>query len=191
MSYYDNDYIFYQLQCNPVYLGYKKGYLFCMKNIHKEILLQKLIEQAETELKLIAQAAQNTYDIATHEENKPENEYDTRGLEASYLASAQAERVNEMKDVIIIWKSLKVKSFTKTDVIALTALVECEIDGKSHEVFILPKGGGEKMRFEGHTLHVVTPESPLGEALIGLKVGDVAYLNAGGQEKEYEIIDVR
>lgn len=162
-----------------------------MKNIHKDILLQKLIEQAEAELKLIAQAAQNTYEIATHEENKPENEYDTRGLEASYLAGAQAERVNEMKDVIIIWKSLKIKPFSKTDVIALTALVECQIDGKSHEVFILPKGGGEKIQFEGHTLHVVTPESPLGEALIGLKVGDIAYLNVGGHEKEYEIMDVR
>jgi len=34
---------------------------------------------------------------ATHEENKPENDKDTRALEQSYLARGQAQRVVELQ----------------------------------------------------------------------------------------------
>ena len=36
-------------------------------------------------------------EAATNEESKAENKYDTRGLEASYMAQAQSLRVSELK----------------------------------------------------------------------------------------------
>jgi len=158
--------------------------------IDKKELLQKIITQLESELVLIAEAAKNTYDIATHEENKPENEYDTRGLEASYLAGAQAERVSEMKNTIVLLKALKIKDFSDSDAIAFSAIVETESDGKTQWMFVLPSGGGIKINFSEHLIQTVTPHSPLGEALIGLHVGDVAAIDAGKKQKEYEIVSI-
>lgn len=159
--------------------------------MNKKILLDRIIAQLKDELSLITEAAKNTYDIATHEENKPENEYDTRGLEASYLAGAQAERVVEMKEALVLLDSLKIKSYDEEDVISLSALVDLDLNGKKQTVFLLPKAGGFKIFFENKNIHVVTPNSPLGEALVGLKVGDVAIIDeAGGGSKEYEIMGV-
>ena len=158
--------------------------------IDKNQLLNQIIHQLESELVLIAEAAQNTYEIATHEENKPENEYDTRGLEASYLAGAQAERVSEMKNTIVLLKSLKTKEFKETDAIAFSALVEIESEGKVQTMFVLPSGGGLKIQYTHVLIQTVTPESPLGEALIGLFVGDVAAIDVGKKQKEYEILSI-
>lgn len=157
----------------------------------KEELLENIIAKLKEELSLITEAAKNTYDIATHEENKAENEYDTRGLEASYLAGAQAARVSEMKETIAILEALKVKAFASTDVISLSAIVELDFEGKLQTVFILPKAGGFKTLFNHKNIQVVTPNSPLGEALVGLKAGDIANIDAGKNSKEYEIISVK
>ncbi|MCC2679989.1 MAG: hypothetical protein K0R29_2565, partial [Pseudobdellovibrio sp.] len=49
----------------------------------KALLFQALTAELTKNLELALTAAQATYDIATHEDNKAENKYDTRGLEAS------------------------------------------------------------------------------------------------------------
>ena len=142
------------------------------------------------ELVAITEAAKNTYDIATHEENKAENKYDTRGLEASYLAGAQAQRVSEMKDVLMIFENFKIRDFSPKDVIANTALVEVSLNDKTSFVLIMPRGGGQTAFFEGQAVQVITPESPLGQILIGKQVGDLVTLTAGQKIREYEIISL-
>ncbi len=155
---------------------------------------QNLVEHFKTkiiqELEAITTAAKNTYDIATHEDNKAENKYDTRGLEASYLAGAQAQRVSEMKDVLIVFESVKIREFSNSDRIAPTALVEVLLNDKTSFVLIMPKGGGQSTAFEGHTIQVITPESPLGRTLIGKSVGDFVTFEAGSKTREYEIISL-
>ncbi len=49
----------------------------------KKLLFQSLKNEIDKQLHLAVDAVQVTLDVATHEENKPENKYDTRGLEAS------------------------------------------------------------------------------------------------------------
>ena len=73
--------------------------------MNKKKLISYLAEKIAQELTAITEAAKNTYDVATHEDNKPENKYDTRGLEASYLAGAQAKRVVDMKEVLAIFEN--------------------------------------------------------------------------------------
>ena len=68
--------------------------------INKKELIQKLILSLEEELLALKTAAQATYQAATHEESKPENEYDTFALEASYLAGAQAKRAGQIDEII-------------------------------------------------------------------------------------------
>ena len=156
---------------------------------------KKLIEQIrlklETERLALIEAAKATYEAATHEESKPENEYDTRGLEASYLAGAQAKRVGDIEEMISICRNLEVKKFDSKAPISSSALVEVEYNGKKSFVFLMPKGGGVLIPFEGKNIQVIAPNSPLGTSLLGLKVGDTAIVETNDENvKEYEILSV-
>jgi hypothetical protein len=142
--------------------------------LDKQKLIAAICAQLEENLVLLKQAALATYDAATNEESKPENEYDTRGLEASYLAGAQAKRVAEIEELIYIYRDAKIKAFGPNEPIASTALVEVALNGKNSFVFIMPKGGGLMLNIDGNIIQTVTPTSPLGEALLGLKAGEVA-----------------
>lgn len=156
----------------------------------KKALIAQIIEKLEEERTAQAQAAISTYEAATHEESEAEDQYDTRGLEASYLAGAQAKRVIELEQFITYCKFLDVKTFGEDDPINAGALVELDHDGKITWAFLLPKGGGMSIDFGGHTIQIVTPKSPLGDAIVGRHAGDLALVDTGKETREYEIVSV-
>ncbi len=157
----------------------------------KKQVIQSILDQLEKDLVVLKEAALATYDAATNEESKAENEYDTRGLEASYLAGAQAKRVGEVEELIYIFKNLQIKEFQEGEAIASTALVEVEHKNRRSFFFLMSKGGGVNLKIGSVQIQVVTPSSPLGEALLGLQVGDVALVETGDRTLEYEIISIQ
>lgn len=156
----------------------------------KKKLVELLIAQLEADLLMTKEAAKATYEAATNEESKPENEYDTRALEASYLAGAQAKRAAEIDRALSVLRGLELRAFGPKDGIASGALVNLDLNGKKSAVFLLPQGGGTSVSFDGSTVKVVTPVSNLGEALLGLKTGDVAEVKVGRDMLEYEVLNV-
>lgn len=157
--------------------------------MNKSELVEALRTQLEKDKAALVEAAKATYEAATHEESKPENEYDTRGLEASYLAGAQAKRISEIEELLVICKHLVLKNFGPDDKINASAVVEVKHKGKCTFFFILPKGGGVHFVYQGQEFQVITPSSPLGEALQDLIVGDIALVDQGNQTREYEIVN--
>lgn len=158
--------------------------------MNKRLVFDKLIEKLETEKAALAEAALHTYEAATHEESEAEDQYDTRGLEASYLAGAQAKRVAEVEQTLHMLRHLQPKDFKEDDVIASSALVELEHEGKTTYCLLLPSGGGLTIEHEGQSIQVITPKSPLGEALVGRSVGDTAVIDVGQKTREYDIISL-
>lgn len=158
--------------------------------IDKKQLLEAIRAQLETDRAALMAAAQSTYEAATGEESQPENEYDTRALEASYLAGAQAKRVSDIDEQLAMFKILELRSFGSQTPIAATALVELDLEGHRSTVFLLPKGGGLFIKLNEAQIQTITPSSPLGEALLGLKEGDLAIVEIGEDTKEYEILKV-
>jgi transcription elongation GreA/GreB family factor len=156
----------------------------------KTEVIQKFIEAIEAELLILKNAAKDTASYATDPENKPENKYDTRGLEASYLAGAQAQRVAEMQDVLLCFRTQALKKFHTSAVVSIGALVQVITAEKIQYLLIMPLGGGQTIRFLDQTVQVVTPTSPLGKALIGQPVGEFITILAGGQKREYEIASI-
>lgn len=159
--------------------------------MNKTSLITHLRATLEKELAVQKESEKATREAATHEESKPENQYDTRALEASYLAGAQSKRIIEMEDLLTVYKHMQVKSFGPNDPIANSALVEVEFKGRTSYLFVMPKGGGVNVTFEGLKIQVITPSSPLGSSLLGLKVGDVALVENGTQVLEYEILSIQ
>lgn len=158
--------------------------------MNKKKLIDQICLQLEKDLKALKVAALETYAAATGEESQAENQYDTRALEASYLASAQAKRVVETEELLTTFKLLEIKDFDETTPIAASALVELEFNRKKIYVFLVPARAGLTVSFEGKSIQVITTQSPLGEALLGLKGGDVATVEKDQRRMEYEILEV-
>jgi transcription elongation GreA/GreB family factor len=159
--------------------------------VDKKKLIAHIRAELEKDLLVLKESERATREAATHEESKPENEYDTRALEASYLAGAQSKRITDTEELLVIFKHAEPKSFADKDPISATALVETELKGKNSYFFVMTKGGGINVTFEGVRIQVITPSSPLGEALLGLKVGDTALLEQGDRTLEYDIISIQ
>jgi hypothetical protein len=160
--------------------------------IDKVALLAKLRDDLERDVAVMEKAASTAHDAATHPEMKPENDKDTRGIEAGYLAGAQSLRALEMRRMLDKLRALKARPFNHDDAVDDTALVELADDkGARRFVFICPFGAGMKAKLDGVEVQVVTPESPLGEAVVGKRAGDVVEMNAGGRVRSLEIVAVR
>ena len=158
--------------------------------INKDLIIEQILTGLTEKFETLSQAARATYDGAIHDESKAEDKYDTRGLEASYLAGAQAERASEIEAAISIYSNLKARDFSLDDPVALTALVEVEVDGKEALYFVGPEGGGTKLRMEGRDIIVITPKAPLGKRLIGKVVHDEFNFSAGWNLRYYTILSI-
>lgn len=157
----------------------------------KTAIIAAFIIQLEEDLVAMKAAALANHEAATNEESKPENEYDTRGLEASYIAGAQAKRAAEIDEVLSLFKNLPFKTFGEDDPIRATALVKVKMGTQNKHLLLFPKGGGVQVQFQGQTVQIVTPASSLGQALLGLCAGDTAEFESSGRASECEIISVQ
>jgi transcription elongation GreA/GreB family factor len=156
----------------------------------KQSLRHQLRQQIEDELTTIERSAQNAREAATHAESKAENKYDTRGLEASYLAGAQKERAAELRGALLLTRALELKVFAPSDKIAPTALVELEHEGQKSLCFLVIWGAGYQLESEGCLVTTITPQSPLGKALLGKHSGDVVTIKTSLGKKDYEVLTV-
>lgn len=148
------------------------------------------MERLKVDSELLTHAAIEARDAAIHEESKAEDKYDTRGLEASYLAGAQAKRAAELQQLIQFYKFLQIQDFSDDAPIAATALVEMEFSKKKSLFFMVPKGGGDAIEVDGKTVQIITPVSRLGAELLGRTAGDEFEVETAGQVREYKILSV-
>src|SRR5438093_493610 len=161
-----------------------------MGRIKKSDLLECIIEALHDSLAVLEKAARASHAEATHESSRAESKYDTRGLEAAYLAGGQARQAREILDSIKLYRSLPMRDFAPGELIDLTAVVKLDADGSEALYFIGPKNGGLEVQFNGKEIVVLTPQSPLGQNLVGKKAGQRWTTRLGGSNVKYHIIKV-
>lgn len=159
--------------------------------MNKRAIIQKIVDRLTEELAVYFRAAQFSRAEATHESNKAENKYDTRGLEASYLARGQSKQAAELEAAIAEYQKLGVKKFAAGDAIAVGALVKLAHGSESSLYFLGPRAGGTEVLHERKEILVITPQSPLGEQLMGKKSGDQPQLKFGGETRAAIILSVQ
>jgi len=139
-------------------------------------LKSELVERIRTELRArfdrLTGAAKDAHAAATDPGSKAESKYDTRNLEASYLAKGQARQVEELAEAVRIFETLVLPEFGIEDPIDAGALVEVDLNGETPYFLLAPVGGGMTLEHLGSELTVLTPESPMYQRLIGLRMGD-------------------
>lgn len=155
--------------------------------MNKEQIVSLITASLAKDFAVLFAAAKTAHEAATHEENIPDNKYETLSLEASYVAQGQANRAQEIKVALAAYRNLPLQRFREDAAIRLTALVVLETgDGARKAVFIGPEAGGLKVESGGMEVIVITPNSPLGRGLLGKVAGDRVAVGP----TDYEVAEV-
>ncbi len=159
--------------------------------MNKTAVYQQMLEKLAIDLDVLQRAAQTAYEAATHEENIAENKYDTLGLEASYLATGQARRVEEIRQALKNCQAMTLTPFSPAQGIQVGALVRLEADnGNEQWLFLAPQAAGLKLVHDGRPVTVITPRAPLGAALLGKQVDDEVQITVGGAVQGFVVCEV-
>lgn len=138
----------------------------------KSALLDQIRAELRTRLEVLTRAAMDAHAAATDPGSKAEGKYDTRSLEASYLAAGQARQVDELAEAVRIFDGLSLADFGSGDPVDAGALVEVELAGETSCFLLVPAAGGLELVHQGREITLLTPESPLYQKLTGMVVGD-------------------
>jgi transcription elongation GreA/GreB family factor len=159
--------------------------------LNKETIHQRFVDQLSEELASITAAARKSIATATDDAHHAESKYDTFSLESSYLARGQARRVEELTSALERLQLLPLKPLGKSDPIQLSALVCIEAtDGEKRFLFFGPAGGGEEINVDGEEIIIVTSNAPLGQAVLGKKVGDTFDIKMGIDAQTFTVKSV-
>jgi len=153
----------------------------------KPVVIQNILEALRAELETYVRAAKFSHAEATAEENRAENKYDTRGLEASYLAAGQANKVAELEAAIGEFEALDGGG---DEAVGVGSLVELEQDGEVEFYFLGPAMGGTEVIVDGREVLVITAQSPLGSPLMGLAAGADASIELAGRKRSVKVLSV-
>ena len=148
---------------------------------------EALLEELRQTLALMARAAKDAAEGATHVENRSEGDKDMRATEESYVARGKAMRTEELADELGRAETNKWRDYGEDDAIGPGALVRVLVDGEPRVFLLSPFGGGRTLTIDGVEIVVVAPSAPVGRAMVGRRVGDDFELATKGASREWEI----
>lgn len=157
----------------------------------KKLLIDAIIIQLKQELINAINSADMARQAATDDQSVAETQYDTLGLEASYLAHGQSERAEQIKQQIKQYQNLLIRDFDENDEINIGSLVKLKntIENGELHYFIGPCAGGLKIQFNDLIVMLITPQAPVAKELIGKSQFDLISL-PGPKAKELEIVEI-
>ncbi len=140
---------------------------------NKKQLVDVIVTALKQELQQAIDAANEAHAAAVDDQSVAETQYDTLAIEAGYLAEGQSKRANEFQQAIDAYQALEIINFNENSTIKISALVQLSADSKSaHWFFIGPAAGGFRCQLAKQNITVITPQSPMGMALIGKQQDD-------------------
>lgn len=162
----------------------------------KPALLTALRVRIEEDLETVERRQADTQAGATHAENRAEHAKDTRATEESYLARGLAERVAELRRNVEALAGVPLRRFREDEAVAVGALVTVATGGDDEDDatehwWVVPGAAGIDVEVGGTTVRAVTPVSPLGQALLGLEIGDEGSVRTPRGMRRFEVLGLR
>ena len=143
--------------------------------------LTRLIDVAKS-------GVERAHETATNDANVAENKYDTLGLEASYLAHGQQERLAQCIEDNAMFDELFKQRDAISEHVILSSIVTLVDDNEQIRYLLIgPSAGGLKIQLEELQVLVITPQSPIGAKLMGKEIDDEVSLNIGDNIVNYAI----
>ena len=152
----------------------------------KEQIFQKAMEEAQNAFLLAKDSYASAIEHSRSDDMKSEGKYDTRAIEAGYLASAKKSRMEELKRHMIALEKLDI---SEKRAISVGSLVRFDQEGKERLVFVTP-GTSAKIQIKNLTVQALSVDSPLIREAIGLELGETLSLETPQGESEYEVSEI-
>ncbi|MCA1963079.1 MAG: GreA/GreB family elongation factor [Prosthecobacter sp.] len=147
--------------------------------MEKAAIIDAFIRLLGSELQCLTRAAQDAFAAATDPDSRAENKYDTRTLEASYVARGQAQRVAELREALSTFEAMSKLPLAEGRPVGQGSLVSLDTAEGAMHCLIAPCAGGTEVCHDGDEVFVITPHSPLGQRLMGRRVGERFALPSG------------
>lgn len=109
-------------------------------------------------------------------------------LKEELSESRDSERKTEIERLIAMYRFMPVREYGIEDVVIPSAWVELETGGSRAFYFVAPQGGGLILKLDEKPVQVITPQSPLGQVLLGKRVGEVFSVELRGGRREYRVL---
>ncbi|KZN13154.1 hypothetical protein [Marinomonas sp. TW1] len=162
--------------------------------MNRQIAIDSIVSALQTRFETARAAAQQAREAAINEESVAENKYDTFGLESSYLAHGQSQRVIECENDWLQFSRHVPIQFSETGKVCLWSLIRLVPVSSALPLryfFISNIAGGLSLAHLGETLVLVSPETPVGKMLLGQEEGECISLTLAGQTTEFEIDSIQ
>jgi len=151
--------------------------------MYKQPLVADIIRHLQTELANATEAAEKAHLAAIDDQSVAETQYDTLAIEAGYLAEGQSRRIQEFQNAIAAYRQLDLGKKSEDSAIGLGSLVQLDGDSdKGHWFFLGPAAAGYRTRIQGQDFTVITPKSPMGQALVDKYLDDEVCITLGKGE---------
>jgi transcription elongation GreA/GreB family factor len=166
------------------------------KSFFVEQLAQRIRQNAAVAQRAEEDAREAAASIATESEKREDSR---AALEYGSLATGQAARrrkAQEELDALKQFGERMIPGYSRQGSVGLGALVDVATDGENgreeRSFILLPVGAGTELTGPDGDgfLSVITPQSPVGRALLGKRVGDAFDVNIRGEWREWSILDL-
>jgi transcription elongation GreA/GreB family factor len=156
--------------------------------LDKKRILNELVTKAKNDFEGLKAALGTTKGHASDSEMKAEGKYDTRSIEAGYLAGAQKVRVDELENEVKLLEEINLNH--NNDNICVGSLVEIELNNQKRLYFISSTSGGTILNIDNNPILVISAFSPIGDCAIGLSKGDTFDIENKNGVREYTICNI-
>lgn len=107
------------------------------------------------------------------------------------LATNQSIRAQKLHDSKQAYQLMDVYSYTNASAIGLSALIELKTGDAENEIlsyyFLGEQADGASVTFDGKTILLTTPASPMGRSLLGKRVNDEVTIYSERGPKTYTV----
>lgn len=138
----------------------------------KSDIVAAILEKLREGFELRQRTSKLTREGGNDAESRAEGKYDTLAIEENYLADGLARQAQAALEAAAELEKMPLRDFAADEPIDLGALVELEFPDGIEWFFVAPCAGGTEIVWKGKTVTVITPESPLGGQLAGLRAGE-------------------
>lgn len=152
----------------------------------KEALINILLEQARQRLEQARESYQSALEHSRSDDMKSEGKYDTRAIEAGYLASAQKQRLDQLEGDMAALNKLPASSGSKA---VLGSLISAHKNEEQMWFFLAPCASPPVV-IEGIKINILSLEAPLAKEFLGLEKGDVFEFEAPQGSFDFEVLGI-
>ena len=156
-------------------------------NYDKTALLQAVKESLTDGFTNIHEASEMARDDSIRAPGRMESRYDSSREELGALADSLNNRKAEIASGLASLSGCPLPENPTRVGLGCIALVELIGKGQVLEYFVLPYGGGTRIKGPRDEILVVTPESPIAEAMLGRCIGSRFTTRS---QKQYQVKEI-